>query len=648
MEEAAGAVVRRLREHFTVEDGSRSALALARLYVTRRLSELEPDVQDFARAAATDAFARHNAVCLTLLATAGDEEAWNDRHRSLGHKAIPLPSVEAIARLPMVARLVEQLGIDPRHVVAPDEVDPAGGPAGGQGVFFVPRARDSSYVPAQSDFVVPYGIRSVLGCGGLLPDGSLYAVILFSTVDIPPEAARAFPALSLGVQLALLPFVGGPTFQSPVPDPQESHVRPDQADPVLASKVAALEDLVARLAEGSVSELARSEGRAAVADRHEGQEELLRRQLDRSEALRAGLATGAPWCVVGMDHRGLITECNPAAERTFGFSADELIGRPLAETLIPPTLRQRHRDGLDRLLTTGDRGILDTRIEVHALHRDGSELPIELTIRQIDDHPPSFYGFARDLTAEHRSRDEGMASREHLAHIARTLQSSLLPPALPDVEGYDLSAVFRAMGAGFDVGGDFYDVFALERDRWMLTLGDVCGKGSDAAALTALARYTLRAAAMQDADPSTVLSVLNEAVHRHDPDRFCTVVCAVLDPPSGSVELSLGGHPPPLVARASGRVEPVGTPNPLLGPAPHWQGTVSRFTLESGDTLLLYSDGVTEARREGDLFGHDRLVGTVEANHSSPTLVEAVEAAIMDFAKGYLTDDVAVLALRRR
>ena len=216
-------IVGHLRERFIDKATDRPALPLVRLYVTRRSDALEPALQDFARALGPDGYADRNPVCLTLLGTAGEEAAWNDRHVSVGHKAIPLPSVEALQRSPMVAQLVAQLGLNPRHVIDPDPALFRVMAERSYSVFFVNPARDSPYVPAQANFVIPYGIRCVLGFGGVLPDGALYAVLLFSTVAIPSTALDAFAAISLSVKLALLPHVGGPTFDG-------EFVRPDTPD----------------------------------------------------------------------------------------------------------------------------------------------------------------------------------------------------------------------------------------------------------------------------------------------------------------------------------------------------------------------------------------------------------------------------------
>ncbi len=185
------------------------------------------------------------------------------------------------------------------------------------------------------------------------------------------------------------------------------------------------------------------------------------------------------------------------------------------------------------------------------------------------------------------------------AYIARTLQQSLLPVELPEIPGIESAARYRPTGDGNDVGGDFYDLFATGGRGWTVVMGDVCGKGPDAAAVTALARYTLRAAAMRERVPSRSLRILNEALLRQRDDRrFCTVAYAYLETlgVGARVGLATGGHPLPLHLHADGRVEPVGAPGTLLGVVPDPDLEDRAVVLEPGDALIFYTDGVIEGR----------------------------------------------------
>jgi serine phosphatase RsbU (regulator of sigma subunit) len=269
------------------------------------------------------------------------------------------------------------------------------------------------------------------------------------------------------------------------------------------------------------------------------------------------------------------------------------------------------------------------------------------------------------FTSEDLSMVEELASRCALAidnarlynergYIARTLQQSLLPPELPDLPRLEAAARFRAAGEGIEVGGDFYDLFDTGRGVSAAVMGDVCGKGADAAALTALARYTIRTAAMADRPPSQILEMLNDAILRQRSDkRFCTVTYAQMEERHGSVVMTVasGGHPLPYVLRADGSVETVGRWGTLLGVVPDPELNDTEVELKPGDTLLLYTDGVIEARSDDEgMFGANRLAELLEscAGRDPDTVAQRIEDAVVNLQNGDPKDDIAILALRVR
>ena len=270
----------------------------------------------------------------------------------------------------------------------------------------------------------------------------------------------------------------------------------------------------------------------------------------------------------------------------------------------------------------------------------------------------TYYGWAwyfRDITSQKRTEQALLESGERFATLARTLQESLLPPDLPQVAGVELASRYHPAGTGLDVGGDFYDVFRTGRGTWGIVVGDVCGKGAEAARLTALARYTVRAASMQTRAPSRILTILNEALlrqsasegERHDA-RFASVVYASLRrSPVVALTLSSGGHPPALVVRSKGVVEPLTSPGMLLGLFPDPSLVDVTVELGSGDSLVLYTDGVTEARGHRGEYGEQRLASLLHscAGTSAKAVAEAVETAVLDHQDGVARDDIAVLVI---
>ena len=246
--------------------------------------------------------------------------------------------------------------------------------------------------------------------------------------------------------------------------------------------------------------------------------------------------------------------------------------------------------------------------------------------------------------------------REH--HIAHTLQQGLLPPALPSPPGFEFAVAFVPMGEGNEVGGDFYDVF-MKGDAYTAVIGDVCGKGPEAARLTALCRHTLRTAAMLDgAGPSRTLSLLNRAILDQTPQaQFCSVAAAdLLRTPRGTVRatISSAGHPSPLIARHDGTVEPQEVRGTVLGVVEEPRLEELSFELAVGDTLVFVTDGVEEARSEdGAFFGRERLHAGIRkaAGSGEPLTAASLVAAIrndLDEFRGsrQLRDDIIILAIR--
>jgi PAS domain S-box-containing protein len=526
--------------------------------------------------------------------------------------------------------------------------------------------------------------------------------------------------------------------------------------------------------------------------------------------------------VVVMDSDGHVRDWNPAAESVFGYSWDEAVGNDLAELIIPPAYRAAHRAAFKRYLETRQPTILDRRLELTGMRRDGSEFPVELAITRVPDmEPPLFAGFVRDLAA--RSSREVEAERlqqrlaflahaglmidvsldldetlrrlvgltvpelaelavidllaedgtirgavaaagndrerartlerirrehpidrdsshpvakvirtgnamllpkldeqalrdmaqsdEHLGlmhemgyrsavvvplpargrllgalsllrmddnpydqgdlllaetlgrraalalenarlyastrHIARTLQQSLLPRAIPEIPCLHLAARYRAAAEGQDVGGDFYDAFHIDDGRWGIAIGDVCGKGPEAAALTALARYTIRAVAGEG--PADVMRLLNDAVLRDQgvDERFLTALFAELTHVDGEVVLQIacGGHPAPFVVRGDGGVESVAVQGALIGVVPNMTYAESQVRLQEGDKLVLYTDGLADARAPEVVLSELDLAALIEEGRAleGQELAQFLESRATGDSEA--RDDIAILVL---
>ncbi|MFN2590477.1 MAG: GAF domain-containing protein [Actinomycetota bacterium] len=266
-------------------------------------------------------------------------------------------------------------------------------------------------------------------------------------------------------------------------------------------------------------------------------------------------------------------------------------------------------------------------------------------------YAPEDQALAEDLARRIALAMDNARLYHERSSTARTLQQTLLPPELPAIPGIELAALYRPSGEGNEIGGDFYDLFEAGDGSWGVVMGDVCGKGVDAASVTGLVRHTVRAVAMRERRPSTILATLNEALNRQSVgERFCTV-CYVRVTTNGRqarLTVSSGGHPLPIVLRAGGETEAVGRPGTLLGVFPEPALTDSAVDLAPGDALVLYTDGLTEERNGHEMFGEGRLhealasAAGLDAQGIANILVEAVHR----FRPEAPRDDLAVLALR--
>ena len=251
---------------------------------------------------------------------------------------------------------------------------------------------------------------------------------------------------------------------------------------------------------------------------------------------------------------------------------------------------------------------------------------------------------AVDNARLYRDRDE----------ISRTLQRSLLPSHLPEIPGVEVGAEYLPVGEANEVGGDFYDVINNIKDGWICTIGDVRGKGAEAAAVMALAHYTIRAVTMKDDRPVNILSSLNEALIRQQREnRFCTAACLRLEPlddePGVGVDVSCAGHPPPIILRADGSLEEINCPGKALGVFENAELTQMSLRLSSGDVILLYTDGVTEARSpNGQFFGDKRLRDLLRScgDGDASAIAATIKAEVLAFQDGNPRDDLAVMALK--
>jgi serine phosphatase RsbU (regulator of sigma subunit) len=402
--------------------------------------------------------------------------------------------------------------------------------------------------------------------------------------------------------------------------------------------------------------------------------EVLSSSLDYGQTLRRVAELAVPaladWCAVDvLDERGIssqvaVVHVDPAKVAFAHELRERFPPDPSGETGLYAVMRggrpELYRDIPDELLAAnavdpeqlemlrslGMRSVMIVPMTV-AGHRLGAVTFVSSESgRAFDDDD---LGFAEELARRAAVAVQNARLFTERARASHTLQQSLLPAALPDLPGWSAAAAYRPGAEEAEVGGDFYDVVALE-DGFVVFVGDVTGKGIEAAALTSLARYTLATAARFDPEPVAGLRLLDELLAARPAQSLLTVASAwVRDADlAATMRLSCAGHPQPLLRRG-GDVVAVGRPDPLLGMRATAERSQVDVDLQAGDLLLFYTDGVIEAPGAAERFGVERLREAVASAPADPRgLVAHVEEVLRSFQEGDVGDDLALLALQKR
>lgn len=416
--------------------------------------------------------------------------------------------------------------------------------------------------------------------------------------------------------------------------------------------------------------------RAEVAERFLAEaSSVLASSLDHARTLRqlAKLAVPAlaDWCAVDvLDEHGAITtvavhHADPAklaiaeelvrrypnqVDRPYGAAQVIRGGKTIHADVDAESLARYAQDASHRELLNG----LGVRSVIIAPMLAGGKVIGAITLSSAES--------ARRLTAAEITLAEELGRRAGIAvenarlftertRIANVLQRALLPKTLPEIPGAEVAVLYAAAGELNEVGGDFYDLFEHRDGRWVLVIGDVCGKGPQAAGVTALARHTLRAAAASGQSPRMLLLSVHQALSDQPPGLdMCTmgVVLADLRPPVAHLTIVLGGHPHPLLVDGSGSVRALGRAGTLLGVIDTPRIEQAEFEMNAGETLLLYTDGVTDAGAPTNLLGEAELRRIASATHSLPLKeqLERIHRAAVERVHGDMRDDIALLGLR--
>ena len=355
---------------------------------------------------------------------------------------------------------------------------------------------------------------------------------------------------------------------------------------------------------------------------------------------------------------GTIAKVNTTFLNWTGYRREDLVGHRKFQTLLAAGDRIFYETHYAPLLRM-QQGVREIAVEI--VCADARRLPVLINSTVKTDHDGEVAYFrtsvfdARQrreyeqelLRARHRADESESRARD----LAQTLQESFIPPIPSAIPGLDVGAAYRPAGTGHEVGGDFYDVFATADDDWVVVLGDVRGKGVLAARVTALARYSLRAAAMQTRRPAAVLTTLNEALRRSDEDRFCTVAYArvrVDESRPPRVTLAIGGHALPIRLDSAGSPVPAGRFGDLIGVLEQPTFVEDQFEMMPGELLCFFTDGVTEGRCGDEYYGDERLERFLQAHAAEPaaTIAEKVVEDVVAFQGDLPRDDIAVVVVK--
>ncbi len=449
-----------------------------------------------------------------------------------------------------------------------------------------------------------------------------------------------FPALVLSawvggwvgglVALALSTLVATYYFLSPA----QALLIPERSDQVSLLVFIVVGLSVSALSSSQRKVRQRAEGAAADAKRSE-------LALRDSEARKAAVLEVALDCIIAIDEGGRIVEFNPAAQKTFGYTPAEALGQPIAETVIPPALRQLHHVGFARYLATGVGPVLGQRVELTGMRKGGEEFPVELAIVPMErGGKAGFIAYLRDISERMALDQERQRLTEREHHIAEQLQQALQPAVPASVPGLELAGYYHPALEEAGVGGDFSDVFAADKGVTFLVVGDLSGKGLAAASQVAAVRNMLRFALYNGRALAHPVTTLNRTlVENNLLTGFATLFVGRFDAHTRLLSYVNCGQDAGLILRAAtGRVEELPPTGPVLGGFVEAAFEERAVTLEPGDVLAVFTDGLTEAgpSRTALLTGEGvaALLRGQGGRESAQAVVSSLIAGVDAYAEG--------------
>lgn len=362
--------------------------------------------------------------------------------------------------------------------------------------------------------------------------------------------------------------------------------------------------------------------------------------------------------IIIMDSYGIIKDWNHHAEKMFGWSKQEALGQRLGELIIPERFRKQHQQGLELFLKTGEGPILNKLFEHTAIRRDSSEFPVEMSVSPLKlGNAFIFSGFIHDITERKRTEQEVRQAQVNLAYaqsemnIARRIQSSLFPSTAIKTDGFEIKGFCLPADK---VGGDYFDYFYRDKDNLDIVMADVAGHAIGPALFMVETRSAIRTQANNPGTPSEMLQVLNNLLYQDldTADYFITLFYLQYNIRTEQLSFANAGHPPPLLLkRTEAQCRQLDTEGLILGVRKNVNFEEKSIVLTSGDLVLLYTDGLTEAENPtGDFFGIEPVCNILHQYADLPAqdIIEILIKELKQFCqKESFKDDVTLMLFKR-
>jgi len=369
--------------------------------------------------------------------------------------------------------------------------------------------------------------------------------------------------------------------------------------------------------------------------------------LKQSEQRFRTVVESAIDAIITIDNNGKVVSWNRSAEKILGYNKDEILGK-LITKIMPERLIPYHEKGIGEVVITGKSKSIGKVIECTAKRKDGLEIPVELSLTSWRIGEENYYtGILRDISERKESEEKLKKAYETEHNISVTLQKSLLPTDLPFIKELDFKYYYQSASYSAEVGGDFFDIFRTGDGKYGVTMGDVEGKGVEAATETARVKFIVRDKAYSGIEPHEVICKVNNSLVKQRTLPFTALTYLLYDPKTSIIKICNAGNPYPYFVGSDQFIKIAGVPVSVFENQKYEQ---IQIKLKKNDTFILFTDGLIEPRHNHTFFGEQRVRQFIKKNPNlkANRLLKSLVDEVRKFSLNNLTDDVLVLSLRKR